>query len=205
MSAGSVGEVRARMAERLEDDFPFLFTCVRDGYLNGNVKQAGPLWVFCRALMPIAESLASLCYPGEVSTAKRTRDFMHDQLGKYNPEYKRLASIIYQVWRNSLTHTDEACVLQAKGKTMTWQLSVIGSDHLGIGFLDSNAARFTFSLNYFYQDLVKFVKDDDAWSNLDDTKLLNRYNSWFVKSLPGSNSTTEKGAVAEMSTIFGMP
>ena len=190
------------VAKRLQDDFPPLFQV----YEN---QATAPFWVFCRALFPIAESLASLLLGGQIpdSTSQRLSRFLRDFLGPQRDGYNYSANIITQMWRHSLTHGDEPPCLVIDGQmSLSWALILNHSDnHLGFLAIGERNAQFQFSLFDFYEDLLAVALDRTALAGLAEDEVRDRYNSWTVKHFPiqGTRpSRSEQDAESELRALF---
>lgn len=199
--ATSNAEAIDMVRDRLVDDVGYLLSaCGRDN--------KAPFWALCRTMFPVAESIAYLRYGGELEkdTAARLSKFIHDELGSISAEYASLSSVICQVWRHGLTHTDEPPVLVAGApahpgsgtrdmtgaRGMSWKLAIGSSDHLQVLVVNDQTAQFTFCLVRFYNDLLTSL-EPNRWAHMPVDEVKNRYNLWTVKYLDSTNPNSEKG------------
>ena len=194
-----------RIRDRLVDDVGFLLGASRSA-------QKTPNWALARSMWPIAESLGFLLYGGplEGQTSPRLSRFIREELGSRNPEYAKIASVICQVWRHGLTHSDEPpfLVIDApigatgrdwiNARAMSWKLVLWAPrHHLAITSFGTQSAQFTFCLDQFYEDLLAVVNDQPRWAGFQPDAVKNRYNEWCAKFIDNPSAGSEKALAAQ--------
>jgi len=195
------------ISSRLQDDIGFL---IKVSLENG----VTPFWALARSMFPIAEFLAYLLdQTSETSTSKRLSTFIRDVLGQRNAGYVPLASIICQVWRHALTHTDVPPVVLVRSplnpdngsrafsldsRSMSWSLNIGAGNHLQITKHGDQSASFVFDLKAFYEDLVRVVLDVNLWATLPKDSVMHKYNGWSVVALDEKNGQEAAKATDEL-------
>ena len=150
-----------------------------------------------RMTFPVAESIADLIYRTP-NTSVNLISVLEYEFEAVRPGYKGKAATIAQLFRHSLTHTDELRSLTTpRGNIVGWRLSYDERwEHLNVESLASNTFVVSFDTTAFYDDIVavchKAMKK--AWG--DDAR--DRYNGWLERVLRAPTPKAEAMAIHEI-------
>lgn len=173
----------------------------------------------CRRIFPIAESIAFLLYGGnENETSQRLSRFLREELGKIYPGYEHSASVICQMWRHGIMHSDEPpslvinAPLDASTQQRDWSKAIVCVWGLGMGMpqgtkwinhlvfskVEDGTVSISFQLDVFIDHLIQVLDDGEIWKSLPVNTVKERYCSWCYRFLDDSNYLEPKKAKQEI-------
>ena len=188
---------------RLEGDvgglLALLLASWRSARTESKKPDLTPFWAFARMLFPIAESIGDLIYRNDSLTVMNLTSILENEFERVRPGYKGKANVIAQMYRHSLTHTDEMRALYYPRKTITWKLSLDeAADHLKVRKLARGRKQLQFDLTAFYEDVrqVCLTARGGKWGR----KVAQRYNGWLLLKL-NINKKAHQDAINEIKTL----
>ena len=133
-------------------------------------------------MFPIAESLGDLIHQNRF-TSQNLTSVLENEFEAVRPGYKGKAATLAQIYRHSLTHTDELrTLIVGRRKKVKWRLSCFEEDtHLCVGSEGPYVLRISFDTTAFYRDLVKVC--DNAIRKRWNRRVKKRFNTWLVLNL----------------------
>lgn len=152
-------------------------------------KQFTPFWAVARMLFPIAEAIGDLIYRDQ-STVKNLEQILQNELEGIRNGYKSKANLITQLYRHSLTHTDELRELKNGNLVCTWLLALDrNANHLYSEKINEKMIRINFDLLQFYDDIKNLLDRliEKATKNSYDGKVKERYDSWTELDISRDN------------------
>jgi hypothetical protein len=168
---------------RLKDDVGGILIASHIG------ERFSPFWAVARMLFPITEAIGDLIYRDQ-STVKNLEQILQNELEGLRSGYKGKADLITQLYRHSLTHTDELRELKDGDLICTWLLALDrNANHLYSEKMSEKMIRIHFDLLQFYDD-IKILLDsliEKASKNTYGGKVKERYISWTELDISRDN------------------
>ncbi|MFH1910390.1 MAG: hypothetical protein ABIJ72_04395 [bacterium] len=152
--------------------------------------QFSPFWAVARMLFPIAEAIGDLIYRDDQSTVKNLEQVLQNEFEGIRTGYKNKANLITQLYRHSLTHTDELRELKDGDLICTWLLALDrNANHLFSEKLSEKMIRINFDLLQFYDDIKNLLDKliEKATKNIYGGKVKERYNIWTELDISRDN------------------
>ena len=165
-----------------------------------------PFWAVARMLFPIAESIGDLIYQNDIHPTINLEQVFQNEFEEARIGYKNKANLIAQLYRHSLTHTDELRELKHNEMICTWLLALDRSaNHLSSERLSENVIRIHFDLLQFYDDIKKVLDNlvIKAAKNTFNDKIKERYNGWTELDI--SHDAKYQKARTELEDLFKEP
>jgi hypothetical protein len=189
-----------RVLDRLSHEVGTFIKLIPKGIGKGFNFDWAPLWALVRMTFPVAESLGDLIHR-QHSTSNNLKLVLENQFNEARPGYDGKAATLAQLFRHSLTHTDELRVLVTpNGERVGWRLSCFEpATHLNVETPKPGASQVCFDATAFYEDMVEVCRRamGKSWGG----NVMTRYNSWLTYPLDASKPS-EKAVVAELGRGF---
>jgi hypothetical protein len=188
-----------RVLEHLENDVGIFLKMIEEARATSARAAYAPYWALMRMMFPVAESLADLIFQTPNQTAANLIQVLEVKFEKVRAGYQGKAATLTQLFRHSLTHSDEPRTLVATSKGVAWRVTYNErSSHLAVEHLRADLVQISFDVTAFYDDLVAVCKK--AIHEETDPKIVTQYNSWLRKKLD-EKKRPEKRAIDEIEAL----
>jgi hypothetical protein len=192
-------EAFEQILKRLTNDVGTILGLVRQAKdANREFHKTAPFYAIARMLFPIAESIGDLVYRNNNSTSANLTSILENEFEVVRPGYQGKAAIVAELFRHSLTHTDELRVLQCNARKVGWSISWNEeTDHLKLTRGIADEFQFKFDTTAFYEDVVKVLQSaaQKSWQG----EVMKRYNGWLTLDL--SNNPRGAGRTKAINEI----
>ena len=195
----STREAFERVHTHLTNDVGTILTLIEACRGSGAKPDFTPYWALMRMMFPVAESLGDLIYQTPNQTAQNLKKVLETQFQNVRGKYSGKAAILTQLFRHSLTHSDEPRTLMAGTKEVGWTVTYNSrGSHLDVTHPSPNIVLIQFDVTAFYDDLESVCLN--AMDEETDPKIVSQYNSWLTLTLNPQKRTHEE-AITEICAL----